>query len=67
MPQGGILKEGGQKPKYRIPIFRYFGIGIYNTDTEPIFLRLTVYHTYTGIPVFSARFCSLSVSITDQV
>ena len=51
----GMLKEGGQIPKYRIPVFPVFGYR-YCTDTEPVFLRVSVSHTETGFPAFSVRF-----------
>ena len=54
MLYGGVLKEGGQIPKYRIPVFPVFRYR-YNADTEPVFLRVSVSHTDTGFPVFSVR------------
>ena len=51
MLYGGILKEGEDK----IPAFSVFRYR-YNTDTEPVFLRVSVWHTDTGFAVFSVRF-----------
>ena len=45
----------GQIPKYRIPAFPVFRYR-YNTDTEPVFLRVSVSHTDTGFLVSSVRF-----------
>ena len=51
MLYGGILKEGGQIPNNRIPLFSVFRYR-YNTDTEPVLFRVSVSHTDTGFPVF---------------
>lgn len=50
------LKEGGQIPNYRIPIFPVFRyIDIY-ADTEAVFFRDSVSRTDSGFPIFSVRF-----------
>ena len=61
MLYGFILKEGGQIPKYRILVFPVFPVFPafwyrYNTDTEPVFVRISVSHIDTGFAVFSVRF-----------
>ena len=64
MLYGGILKEGGQIPKYRVPVFPVFRYRYY-IDTEPVF-----YEVRYRIPILEFRyfrFFSVSVSITARV